>query len=390
MVYVPTGNFAVGSGGSEANSFTAANDNTAPYTTFQIGAAAPTLQGNGGTSNAANLSASGDFDLTGTNTATLATGFPTGYNAFYCMKYEISQGQYRDFLNTLTYQQQVTRTSEAPTSAAGTGALSNTNANRNGIDIQTPANATTQVPAVYACNLDGDAVYNEAVDGEWIACGFLSWMDGCAYMDWAGLRPMTELEFEKVCRGGVAAVANEYAWATAAIPNAAYTLNNAGANNETINANYGATNASYGDTDGAIDGPLRTGIFAGVGTTRLQSGASFFGAMEMSGNLWERAVTVGNAAGRSFTGVHGNGTLLADGTANVDFWPGINGNNNPAAANTAFGNTTGITEAAGSGYRAGSWFSGANDLRVSDRDSAADTTSSRGGNVGFRGVRTAP
>ena len=33
-------------------------------------------------------------------------GFPNDYNAFYCMKYELSQGGYRDFLNCLTYTQQ--------------------------------------------------------------------------------------------------------------------------------------------------------------------------------------------------------------------------------------------------------------------------------------------
>jgi formylglycine-generating enzyme required for sulfatase activity len=41
------------------------------------------------------------------NTAVLDgnTNFPTGYNEFYCMKYEISQGQYAAFLNWLNINQ---------------------------------------------------------------------------------------------------------------------------------------------------------------------------------------------------------------------------------------------------------------------------------------------
>ena len=48
--------------------------------------------------------------------------FPT-MKALWCMKYEITQAQYRDFLNTLDSQQQVTRTSVAVTSAVGTSAV---------------------------------------------------------------------------------------------------------------------------------------------------------------------------------------------------------------------------------------------------------------------------
>ena len=43
-------------------------------------------------------------------------------------------------------------------------------------------------------------------------CNFLSWQDGYAYAGWAGLRPMTELEFEKACRGPLNPVPHEHAW----------------------------------------------------------------------------------------------------------------------------------------------------------------------------------
>jgi formylglycine-generating enzyme required for sulfatase activity len=260
------------------------------------------------------------------------------------------------------------------------------NANRNGLDIQIPGDATTLVPALYGCNLYVDANYNETVDGEWIACNFLSWMDGCAYMQWSGLRPMTELEYEKACRGNQTAVSGEYAWGNGTATGATG-ISNGGANAETF-SNAGA-NAAFGNATG-VQGPLRVGAFAGAATTRAQAGATYYGIMEMTGNLWERAVTIGNAAGRSYTGLHGNGTLFRDGTANVDFWPGINSNSTTTTANTAFGGTTGITQAAGSGFRGCAWDSGATSMPVSDRSNAALTDTNRYSIIGFRGVRLAP
>ncbi|MEZ4685574.1 MAG: hypothetical protein R3B47_05775 [Bacteroidia bacterium] len=35
--------------------------------------------------------------------------WPNGFNAFYCMKYEISEQQWVDFFNSLTYPQQIER-----------------------------------------------------------------------------------------------------------------------------------------------------------------------------------------------------------------------------------------------------------------------------------------
>jgi formylglycine-generating enzyme required for sulfatase activity len=283
------------------------------------------------------------------------------------MKYEISQGDYRDFLNTLTYTQQTSRAVNV-TSIAGTAALSNTN--RNGIDIQTSGVAATFTPAVYGSNLNGNSTYNEAADGEWIACNFLSWMDGCAYMDWAGLRPMTELEFEKACRGDQVPVAGEYAWGSISITGATG-ISNGGANNET----FAGANCAYNNNVN-VQGPLRVGAFAGGATTRDQAGATFYGIMEMSGNLWERAVTIGNADGRGFTGVHGNGRLSAAGHANQTSWPGLSSGE--------------VTGASGSGIRGGDWYNDASYARVSDRYYAANTFTFRYSNFGFRGVRVFP
>ena len=170
MVYVPQGSFYVGSGANpgESGSFTNGSRTSGATIPYQIASEAALGIDNAAGKLWGTSSSQGNTigNATSYGEATLAAAYPKGFAAFYCMKYEISQGQYRDFLNGLTYAQQVSRTAVAPTSAAGTGALSSTNANRNGLDIQTPGNSTTLVPAVYGCNLDADGSYNETVDGE--------------------------------------------------------------------------------------------------------------------------------------------------------------------------------------------------------------------------------
>ncbi len=338
MVYVPAGNFYVGSGGTETSAFYMYPTTTNPY---QItGEGAITV----GTTDGNLYYPSSTYG--GDQSGPIPANFPKGYAAFYCQKYEISQQQYVDFLNTLTSAQASTRYPNATT-------------NRHAITVSGGVYSTTN---------------------PYVACNFLSWMDGAAYSDWAGLRPMTELEFEKACRGLETPVANEYAWGTATVAGNAYTLENDNATNEGIASNYSTStgNASYDITDGSIDGPLRVGIFAANADNqgRITAGASYYGIMELSGNLWERAVTVGNATGRDFTGLHGNGALSTNGHANETAWPGL---------------TSGeVTGATGSGFRGGSWNFNATYMRVSARSYAAFTVTSRNGTYGFRAVRVAP
>jgi len=338
MVYVPAGNFYVGSGGTETSAFYMYPTTTNPY---QItGEGAITV----GTTDGNLYYPSSTYG--GDQSGPIPANFPKGYAAFYCQKYEISQQQYVDFLNTLTSAQASTRYPNATT-------------NRHAITVSGGVYSTTN---------------------PYVACNFLSWMDGAAYSDWAGLRPMTELEFEKACRGLETPVANEYAWGTATVAGNAYTLENDNATNEGIASNYSTStgNASYDITDGSIDGPLRVGIFAANADNqgRITAGASYYGIMELSGNLWERAVTVGNATGRDFTGLHGNGALSTNGHANETAWPGL---------------TSGeVTGATGSGLRGGNWGNNASRLRVSDRSRAAGTSTFRTYNCGFRAVRVAP
>ena len=313
------------------------------------------------------------------NATNIPTGWPNGYNAFYCMKYEISQGQFRDFLNALSIHQQETHSS--PTASVGSGALSSSNNNRNGIDIQVQGSRSAATPAVFACNLDGDAFYDETLtDGEWIACNFLSWPKAAAYADWSGLRPMTEMEYEKACRGSQAAVSNEYAWGTAT-GTAANNITNSGANNEstnTVNANAAFNNQTN------VQGPLRVGVFATSSSNRIQSGASYYGIMELSGNLWERTISTFEGNGTiKFNGLHGDGTLTRWGNANVPNWPGYGSG----------GEVTDDDFDNGTIFRGGSYADNAERMGVSDRLLIPQSTNSNpkplNQHKGFRAVRTA-
>ena len=347
MVYVPQGDFYVGDGVSTCRFHDGDNDSES----FQV------------TSSQIEFGQS-DGKLWGCwcDPGYLQANYPTGYKAFYCMKYEISQGQYADFLNTLTYDQQNTRTATAPSS---TGQV-NYNNNRNGLEVQT-AGIDDTVPAVYGIDFNDDG----GNLGENIPCNYLSWADGAAYSDWAGLRPMTELEFEKICRGTLNAVNDEYAWGNANIASSVYTLIYNGKYNETVsNAAIDPTgNASYYSTDYSL-GPFRCGIFATSTSTRTEAGASYYGVMEMSGNLDKRPVTVCNATGRAFTGTNGNGAIDTSGDADADNWPS--------------------TTAEGACFRGGNWLSAKANARVSDRYSANTTNAGRGYCSGFRCVRSAP
>jgi hypothetical protein len=324
MVYVPTGAFYAGSGGTGTGEFTLTQITTAT------------------------ANASGGYP---TGQTAPNASWPNGYNAFYIMKYELSQGAWVDFFNTLTATQKTTRDI---TSATGK--------NSDGTVYRNTISWTS-----------GDA---SAGANQYVACNYLSWQDVAAFADWAGLRPMTELEYEKAARGTASAVANEYAWGSTTITQVTG-ITNGGASNETA-SNSGNGLCAYGN-HASVQGPMRCGFAATASTTRAQAGASYYGVMELSGNLWERPVTVGNATGRAFDGANGDGALATNGNANgtsLQYWPGYSAGE--------------ITGATGSGFRGGDWFKDATYARVSDRYYAADTGTGRDYRYGARCARTSP
>jgi formylglycine-generating enzyme required for sulfatase activity len=390
MVRVPQGSFYVGDGNDGTVSaiegqFHDASGITNP---FQISSeAAITLGGltpgslNNNNGNGMQL---GTDDFNNTVSQTLPASFPKGHKAFYCMKYEITQEQYVIFLNKLSYSQQMERTdgkflaplSTPPNSPAGTNVLTFFGTPfRNRIVIVTPG-TSPGTPAVYGCNLNNNGTFDEADDGQSIACTQLQWADLTAYLDWTALRPMTELEFEKACRGDQLPVAGETAWGATFDWKLMPGVNNSGKADESstdISANINVMSWVF------ADGPARVGMFGQGINTRYATGATYYGIMEMSGNVWERTVTTGNPAGRSFTGLHGDGTLSTVqvlgvreiGDADVLNWPGY--------------------DAMGSGFRGSAWYFDSPDaVTVSDRLYASSNQPFRLYNYGGRGVRTAP
>ena len=167
MVYVAEGPFYLGSGGKELNRFHRYVDNSqvnleTPAYLVKDGGAIPTGRQPG------KLWATG---IAPEDNSEIPSSFPNGYAAFYCMKFpHITNAQYAGFLNTLTEPEAKGRYYP--------GFLGNA--------IQRSGD-----PPKYTYTAS-------APDGR---CSWLSWADGAAYAAWAGLRPMTEMEYEKAIRG---------------------------------------------------------------------------------------------------------------------------------------------------------------------------------------------
>ena len=124
---------------------------------------------------------------------------------------------------------------------------------------------------------------------------------------------------------------------------------------------------------------MRSGSPATATSNRVQAGATYYGIMEMGGNVWEQCVGGGNGYDySSFTTINGDGSLTNLGLANVTGWPTSGGGNSG-------------TILRGGGYNSGV----TNYVQVSDRTFLAGSSlngeafNTNGTNqVGGRGVRT--
>ena len=95
---------------------------------------------------------------------------------------------------------------------------------------------------------------------------------------------------------------------------------------------------------------------------KIQAGASFYGVMELSGNLSEHCVTVGNSEGRAYNGNNGDGDISTSPS-----WPNF----------SAYAD------------RGGNFVRNHTRLQVSDRSRATIGTNNKYTNAGWRGVRNA-
>jgi len=358
MVQVPSGSFYLGDGSSDNAQFAGAAN-----TPYLMASEAATGQLGGTTgiliktfSGGATQTTGDDFNNT-TATQTLPDLFPKGVTGFFIMKYEMGQRQYREFFNTLT-----------PLQKSLHDISSSDGKNSDNLVARNAFSWNSADPTSDAILL-GDA-YGD------VACNYLSWFDGCGYADWAGLRPMTEFEFEKAARGTNYFNTNEFAWGTTDVISLTGTTNggqkfegNVSQATQTGTITPSNANANFGNVFG---GPVRVGTFATSSTTnKVSSSSSQYGVMDLSGNLWERVVSVGNGNGRPFRRLHGDGVLDDFGSNNVPYTP----------------NAT----ASGSGFRGGSYLdSDSKRIRVSDRNRAAEIQAGRFSDWGFRCVRNIP
>jgi len=377
MVYIPAGAFYLGDGYS-GSAYQNGSTGNNPYQVTNVGSSITPG------SSVGNL-----YDpLTGSLNS--FANYPVAFNAYWMMKYELSQGGYRDFLNTLTYTQQSNRVSNSPNGGIG----SNTNpiggAYRQYIEIVTPGVSST-TPAVYGCDASADNVCNGPADGEWVAVSLLNYADAAAYLDWAGLRPMSEFEYEKACRGPLVPVAGEYAWGTNGIASHTYNLADAFMNSEAI-SNPSAVFGNAINTNAGYSNYTRGGIFATAISTRISAGAGYYGVLDLSGNAIESVVTSGNIAGRSYTGRHGDGYLTSVGNANENYWPGVNGATGTAVSAGIYDGFDGVRSDGGEAYKGGHIISPTSNLLVSHRfitGAGSATLISRSFIYGIRGVRDA-
>lgn len=224
MVYIPEGSFLLGLDAEDADAFFQYTDGSragAPYRVSGPGAI-PTGTQKGklwAAGTAAPLEDGGE----------IPAAYPKGYAAFYCMKTMIKVGHYSNFIATVPKAQSAKYTKPRD----GFTPLENAPG----------GNYSYQIGG----RRDSNVQFRHQMD-------HISWPSIDAFMCWAGLRPMTELEYEKLSRGPI-----DEGWET---------------------GNHKISHNSFWDI--------------------------------MDCNRWksasEQVVTAGNAKGRSFKGTHGNGT----------------------------------------------------------------------------------
>ena len=245
--------------------------------------------------------------------ATVHNDYPTGYDAFYCMKYPLTQGQYATFLNSLPPDAAAERgfvsgDGKMPNSGVttafiivdkrkvspGPGYRPHTIEEWDGHTITCSTDRVPRIPtsvdAGGGVRLGTDAGQDVDVVGSLIRdamaeeknkdkpkrppvftarlpdrpCGWIGWVDGFAYAVWAGLRPMTELEFEKARRGPLDPMRTEPA-------------------------------SRRADPSTAIRGAWE------------DLTATYWGSWGLGGT----PITIGSSAGRAFRGTHGDGRTPA-------------------------------------------------------------------------------
>ncbi|MEO0897172.1 MAG: SUMF1/EgtB/PvdO family nonheme iron enzyme [Bacteroidota bacterium] len=296
-----------------------------------------------------------DAEITGVNTfsgnkkGVLPKTFPKGFESFYQMRYELTEQQFCDFLNSLSPEQAKERINLDATFQGITRADYGNFIEYNNVEF------VTTKP-------------NQP-------CSFLSWNDCLAYSDWAGIRVMTELEFEKSARGFDKPKFREFSWGGSEITKQYFldkTLYKCDENNYCVDGNIhvnylGFSNFNDVCTKNGSDksyigcrtlsqdikyrGPLETGIHSKgkKSLNRVTTGSGYFGTLDLSGNLREPVIPIGSIESRNYAGSCGDGTITSEGKSDNRDW--------------YYSNESDLVY----GYRGGCWAFHENHARIADR-----------------------
>jgi len=349
MVYIPGGPFYLGSGIDDPAAASFYANGFSGYPPYRLETDAPFTIG-----------PSDEVNVVGNNTTiNIVAGFPTGIQPFYIMKHELSQAFMSGYFSTLN---------AGMNSNYVFNALELAQQN----DVGRTANFFTQTFETFGL----DTVYSYQSSRENYPVAYMSWEDAAAFADWAGLRPVSELEFEKAARGfSYPAVVDEYPWGTDEIVNSSYQVVISPASDHEITGGYSSNiltgNAIYSST---LTNPLslRVGIFATSTSSRAQANASATGVLDLAGNVAERTADIISSNGLAWLNEHGDGILHTNGLANQQ-WVGFNASKNTNVENLSWT----------SGLRGGGILDNAASLRISDR-SRATSDNTRTVEAGFR------
>ena len=285
MVYIPEGGFSVGSPDEAAikrAAFYQSDANGQPKGTFTISSESPIEVG---AKENALYYWSETALYNGDQQGPIPGEFPKGFKAFYVMKYELTQGQYAAFLNTLP---------------------------ENWTYLRSPIGGKTYYEKRGGIRLKNGKY---VADNPHRPMNYVSFTDGLAFTDWACLRPITELEYEKAARGPAKPIPAEFVW---------------GNNTYDLLERYVNEEAELVMANGHDESEL-------TDQNRPVFGASYYWVMDLSGSVWEKVITIGNPIGRAFKGSHGDGKLDFGHATNSD-WP------------------TSDNEVGGFGYRGGGYY----------------------------------
>jgi formylglycine-generating enzyme required for sulfatase activity len=343
MVYVPAGGFCIGDGNGTTrstnsfqlknapNNFVALTDKWSPLINTFININQTGIDDASLYSSGIRISGLDGIDISGDKIAEYPD-FPTGYRSFYCMKYEVSQGQYADFLNTLSLRDTSSYYTYYDSSRLKKVNVKYKMALQNldpffssvPVDVQRHTIMLDSVEGKYSVTRP-DRAFGKGTSNYYLS-----------FSDWSALRPMSELEYEKACRGSLAPTYKSYPsgminpsdtitrfwsgfdWAWGNDTSIAITSPmvsmissnmqlNGIENGTEFFGNYNiykrynpvisqgpATYATFSGGDGGT-GPYRVGIFASDTSSRISSGASYYGIMDFGKNVAQMVVSLSNS-----------------------------------------------------------------------------------------------